>query len=110
MTISWNNFEKLDIRCGTIIHAQEFAEAKKPAFKLTIDFGEVGIKKSSAQITDLYCIDTLIGMQILGVINFPPKQIANFISECLVLGLYNKNNQVILLTPERQTENGLKVG
>lgn len=110
MTISWNDFEKLDIRCGTIIHAQEFLEAKKPAFKLTIDFGEIGIKKSSAQITDLYSIEKLIGMQILAVINFPPKQIANFISECLVLGLYNKNNQVILLTPDKQTENGLKVG
>lgn len=110
MTISWNDFEKLDIRSGTIIHAEEFIGAKKPAYKLTIDFGEIGIKKSSAQITDLYSIDSLLGMQTLAVINFPPKQIANFFSECLVLGLYNNNNQVILITPDKQTQNGLKVG
>jgi tRNA-binding protein len=109
--ISWQDFEKVDIRCGTIIAANDFPGAKKPAYQLTIDFGdELGIKKSSAQITALYHTDSLIGKQVIAVVNFPPKQIANFFSECLVLGLYNENNHVVLLHPSQQVKNGSKMG
>ena len=108
--ITWEDFEKLDIRTGTIVEALPFKKAKKVAFKLKIDFGTAGIKKSSAQITSLYNCDELMGKQIIAVINFPPKQIADFISECLVLGVYNENNEVILLQPQRLTTNGNKVG
>ena len=108
--ITWEDFEKLDIRTGTIIEALPFEKAKKAAFKLKIDFGTAGIKKSSAQITLLYNCEELVGKQIIAVINFPPKQIADFISECLVLGVYNENNEVILLQPQRFTTNGNKVG
>lgn len=109
-TISWNDFEMIDIRVGTIIEAREFAKAKKPAYQLRIDFGAIGIKNSSAQITALYSADSLIGQQVIAVVNFPPKQIANFISECLVLGIYDENNHVVLLQPQRPTTNGLKIG
>ena len=108
--ISWEDFEKLDMRTGTIIEALPFETAKKPAYKLKIDFGQEGIKNSSAQITNLYELNELVGKQIIAVINFPPKQIADFMSECLVLGVYNKNKDVILLQPERQTDNGNKIG
>ena len=108
--ITWEDFEKLDIRTGTIVEALPFQKAKKPAYKLKIDFGTAGIKKSSAQITSLYNCEELVGKQIIAVINFPPKQIADFISECLVLGVYNENNEVILLQPQRLTTNGNKVG
>jgi len=108
--ISWEDFEKLDMRTGTIVEAQLFVKAKKPAYKLKIDFGKEGIKNSSAQITTLYELNELIGKQIIAVINFPPKQIADFMSECLVLGVYNENKDVILLQPERQTDNGNKIG
>lgn len=108
--ISWEDFEKLDMRTGTIVEAQLFVKAKKAAYKLKIDFGKEGIKNSSAQITTLYELNELIGKQIIAVINFPPKQIADFMSECLVLGVYNKNKDVILLQPERQTDNGNKIG
>lgn len=108
--ISWNDFEKIDIRTGTIIEVNNFEKAKKPAYKLKIDFGVEGIKNSSAQITVLYSKEDLIGKQIVAVINFPPKQIANFISECLVLGVYNENNNVVLLQAEKKTENGKKIG
>jgi tRNA-binding protein len=110
-TISWNDFEKIDIRVGTIIKAEEFPEARKPAYKLHIDFGaDFGIRKSSAQITIHYNIEDLIGKQIVAVVNFPPKQIAKFTSECLVLGVYTENNDVILLNPQKQVSNGLKIG
>ena len=108
--ISWADFEKIDIRTGTIVAASVFEKAKKPAYKLKIDFGKEGIKNSSAQITVLYSVNELIGKQVVAVINFPPKQIANFISECLVLGVYNENNDVVLLMPDRQTKNGEKIG
>jgi tRNA-binding protein len=109
--ISWNDFEKIDIRTGTIIKAEEFPEDRKSAYKLTIDFGrEIGIKKSSAQITHHYSLPGLEGRQIIAVINFAPKQIAGFISECLVLGIYDENNAVVLLQPEQKVSNGLKIG
>lgn len=109
--ITWNDFEKLDIRVGTIIEAQEFPEAKKPAYQLTIDFGEqLGIKQSSAQITTHYTTDQLIGQQVIAVTNFPPKKIASFRSECLVLGIYDENGGVILLQPHLKVSNGLKIG
>lgn len=96
-TISFDDFSKLDIRIGTIIDAQDFPKARKPAFQLTIDFGGLGIKKSSAQITEVYSKENLINKKILAVVNFEKKQIANFWSECLVLGVYNDSNEVVLL-------------
>lgn len=108
--ISWQDFEKIDIRTGTILEDNPFPEAIKPAYQLKIDFGELGIKQSSAQITVHYSIDELIGKQIIAVVNFPPKKIAHFFSECLVLGVYDENNQVILLQPDKSTKNGFKIG
>ena len=108
--ISWQDFEKIDIRTGTILEANPFPEAIKPPYQLKIDFGELGIKQSSAQITVHYSIDELIGKQIIAVVNFPPKKIAHFFSECLVLGVYDENNQVILLQPDKSTKNGFKIG
>ncbi|MEO6731112.1 MAG: tRNA-binding protein [Ferruginibacter sp.] len=108
--ISWEDFEKIDIRLGTILTANDFPNARQPAYQLTIDFGEWGIKRSSAQITKLYSIDELIGKQIIAVVNFPPKQIANFFSECLVLGVYNGNKEVVLLQPGKPVKNGSKIG
>ena len=106
----FSDFVKLDIRVGTIISVKEFEKAKRPAYKLEIDFGsDIGIKKSSAQITEAYDKDKLIGKQILAVINFPPKQIADFISEVLVLGTYSKDG-VVLITPDKKVENGDKLG
>ena len=92
---TWDDFEKMDMRAGTIISATIFDGLRKPAFKLSIDFGDLGIKKSSAQLTQLYTADELIGKQIIAVVNFPPKQIANFFSECLVVGIYNQQHQVV---------------
>jgi tRNA-binding protein len=108
--IKWEDFEKIDIRIGTILSAKEFPKAKKPAFQLSIDFGDLGIKQSSAQITDHYTPETLIGVQIIAVVNFPPKQIANFFSECLVLGVYDEHNQVVLLKADKKVRNGDKIG
>lgn len=108
--ISWNDFEKIDIRIGTIVSVSDFPEAKNPSYKLTIDFGELGLKKSSAQITELYREEDLQGLQVLAVVNFPKKQIANFMSECLVLGVYGKDRQVTLLTTTDAVENGFQVG
>ncbi len=107
--LSWQDFEKVDMRVGTILEAKDFPEARQPAYQLWIDFGEFGIKKSSAQITDLYQLDGLIGQQVIAVVNFPPKQIANFFSECLVLGLVGENKQITLLQPESPVPNGLRV-
>lgn len=108
--ISWDDFEKIDIRVGTIMAAEEFPKAKKPAYQLTIDFGAMGIRKSSAQITALYQVHELVGKQVVAVINFPPKQIANFFSECLVLGVYTNNRDVVLLQPTQSVDNGSKIG
>jgi len=111
MTITWNDFEKIDIRLGTVIEVTDFPKAKKPAYKLKIDFGpELGIKQSSAQITAHYSKEDLLKRQVVAVVNFPPKQIAGFISECLVLGIYDTNNDVILLKPDKLTANGQKIG
>lgn len=108
--ISWDDFAKIDIRCGTIVEVRDFPNAKKPAYQLTIDFGKLGQKHSSAQITRHYTKEQLLGKQILAVVNFPVKQIANFFSECLVLGVYDENNDVILLQPERAVGNGQPAG
>jgi len=110
MQITWNDFEKIDIRSGTIIEVDEFPEARKPAFKLAIDFGALGIKRSSAQITAHYSKEELLNRQVLAVVNFPPKKIAGFSSECLVLGVYDENKDVILLQPGKPVTNGMKVG
>ena len=109
-TISWKDFEKIDIRVGTIIEANEFPKAKKPAYKLVIDFGQQGIKQSSAQITKFYSVEELAGQQVVAVVNFPPKQIAGFFSECLVLGIYDENNDVVLIQPKHSVSNGSKIG
>jgi tRNA-binding protein len=109
-TIQWQDFEKIDLRAGTILEVNDFPQATKAAYKLTIDFGDLGIKKSSAQITDGYEKQELIGKQVIAIVNFPPKQIANFFSECLVLGVYTDKKEVVLLTPDRKINNGWKIG
>ena len=105
--ITFDDFSKLDIRIGTIIKVADFPKAHKPAYQLTIDFGNLGIKKSSAQITGLYTKDNLLNKQILAIVNFKKKQIANFLSECLVLGVANNNGEIILLKPSK---NAIKNG
>lgn len=110
-TIEWSDFEKLDIRTGTIIEANDFPKARKPAYRLRIDFGEeLGIRQSSAQITRHYKPEDLVGRQIMAVVNFPKKQIADFMSECLVLGIYDTNKDVVLIQPERSVPNGSIIG
>ncbi|MCT8340850.1 tRNA-binding protein [Flavobacteriaceae bacterium TK19130] len=107
--LTWEDFEKVDMRVGTIVEVHNFPEAKKPAFQLHIDFGsDLGIKKTSAQITSLYEKEELIGTQVVAVINFPKKQIANFMSECLVLGAVN-GDEITLLQPNKPTANGLRI-
>ena len=108
--ISWADFEKIDIRSGTILEVNDFPAARKPAYQLKIDFGPLGIRQSSAQVTHHYSKESRIKRQVLAVVYFPPKQIANFFSECLVLGVYDENNQVILLQPDREVANGQRVG
>lgn len=108
--ISWEDFEKVDIRAGTIIEVNDFEKARKPSYQLDIDFGELGIKRSSAQITALYSKEELKGRQVIAVVNFPPKQIANFFSECLVLGVYNADKNVVLVEPSMKVGNGDKIG
>lgn len=108
--ITWNDFEKVEMCVGTILEANDFPEARKPAYQLTIDFGsEIGLKKSSAQITKRYSKEDLIGKQIIAVINFPKKQIGKFMSECLVLGSV-KDDEVVLLSSDLKVENGLRIG
>lgn len=107
--VSWGDFAKIDMRVGTIVSAEIFKEARNPAYKVTIDFGELGQRRSSAQITKLYNPQELIGQQVICVVNFPKKQIATFMSECLIMGVVD-GETVTLLSPERKVENGLKVG
>lgn len=102
-------FKKVDIRTGTVVRAEVFSEAKKPAFKLVIDFGDLGLKRTSAQITKLYSPSELVGKQVIAVVNFPPKQIANFMSECLLLGSIDEEEEVTLITTDKPTQNGLRI-
>jgi tRNA-binding protein len=111
MELTWNEFERTDMRVGTVIAVNDFPEARKPAYQLTIDFGvEIGIRKSSAQITKRYKKEELLNRQIVGVVNFPKKQIGKFMSECLVLGAVGEEGDVILLAPDFKIENGLRIG
>ena len=109
-TISWQEFEQVDLRVGTIVSAEVFAEARQPAYILHVDFGaDLGVLKSSAQITDLYQPDALVGQQVIGVVNFPPKQIGPIQSQCLITGLPQGAGSVVLVQPDRQVSNGLKL-
>ena len=110
MTITWADFDKVDMRVGIVTDAQPFPEARKPALKLTIDFGAIGVKRSSAQITDRYGPADLVGRRVVAVVNFPPKQIGPFVSEVLVLGAYDDRGQVILLRPDFEVAPGAKIG
>jgi tRNA-binding protein len=111
MDLTWNEFERTDMRVGTIIDINDFPEARKPAYQLTIDFGAaIGIRKSSAQITKRYQREDLLNRQIVAVVNFPKKQIGKFMSECLVLGAVGEEGDVILLAPDFKIENGLRIG
>ena len=109
--LTWSEFEKVEMRVGTILEVNDFPEAKKPALQVTIDFGEIiGIRKTSAQITDFYSSENLIGKQVVAVVNFPKKQIGKFMSECLILGSIGLNNEIVLLSPDFKVENGLRIG
>ena len=110
MTITWGDFEKVDMRVGIVLEALPFPEARRPAIKLRIDFGELGVKRSSAQITDHYAPDELVGRRVVAVVNFPPKQIGPFVSEVLVLGAYNELGHVILLRPDQDVAPGSRIG
>ena len=109
--ISWADFEKVELRVGTIVTVEPFPEARKPAYKLTVDFGpEIGHKRSSAQITAHYTADELKGRQVVGVVNFPPKRIGPFMSECLITGFYREDGSVVLAVPDEPVPNGAKLG
>jgi len=109
--ISWSDFEKVQFRVGTVLQVEDFPEARKPAWKLTVDFGdEIGTRKSSAQITDLYTKDDLLGKQVIAVVNFPEKQIGPFMSQCLVTGLYRDDGAVVLAVPDQAVANGARLG
>ncbi|MCB0376544.1 MAG: tRNA-binding protein [Sinomicrobium sp.] len=108
--LGWDDFMKVEMRTGTVIGAEVFAEARHPAYKITIDFGPFGIRKTSAQVTRRYSPEALIGKQVVAVINFPPKQIATMMSECLLLGAVDENNDVVLLQPGINVKNGLRIG
>ena len=110
MTIDWADFELVDMRVGVVVDAQSFPEARKPALKLWIDFGELGVKRSSAQITERYTPEQLVGRRVVAVVNFPPKQIGPFVSEVLVLGAYGERGEVILLRPDFDVSPGAKIG
>jgi tRNA-binding protein len=110
MTIGWADFEVVDMRVGVVVDAQSFPEARKPAFRLWIDFGELGVKRSSAQITERYTLEELVGRRVVAVVNFPPKQIGPFVSEVLVLGAYGERGEVILLRPDFDVSPGAKIG
>lgn len=110
MTITWGDFEKVDIRVGVVTEAREFPEARRPAYRLWIDFGPLGVKRSSAQITTHYTPGELVGRPVIAVVNFPPKQIGPFVSEVLVLGAYDEAGQVILLRPDLAVSPGARIG
>lgn len=108
--IEWEDFQRVELRVGTIVEVEEFPEARNPAYKLKIDFGgDLGIKKSSAQITDLYTLESLKGKQVVAVVNFPPKQIGPVMSECLVTGFHRADGKVVLAIPESEVENGARL-
>ncbi len=108
--LEWSEFLRVEMRIGTIVSAEEFKEARKPAYKIVVDFGEYGLRKTSAQITELYDVEEIVGKQVIAVVNFPAKQIANMMSECLILGGIGKNTEVTLIQPEREVENGTRIG
>jgi tRNA-binding protein len=109
--ITWNDFEAVELRVGTVTAVEDFPEARKPAWKLTVDFGpEIGILRSSAQLVDLYGKEDLLGRQVVGVVNFSPRQIGPFISQCLITGFYREDGAVVLAVPERDVPNGAKLG
>lgn len=111
MDLTWSEFEKVEMRVGTILEVNDFPEARKPAYQLTIDFGsEIGIRKTSAQITKRYQKEALINRQVVAVVNFPKKQIGKFMSECLVLGSVGEDNDIVLLQPDFVVDNGLRIG
>jgi len=110
MSLSWAEFEKVDMRVGTIVDAQPFPEARRPAYKLWVDFGPLGVKRSSAQITHRYALGDLVGRRVIAVVNFPPKQIGPFVSEVLVLGAYDEAGEVVLLRPDHEVTPGAKIG
>ncbi len=108
--INWQDFERVELRAGTVLSAEPFPEARIPAYKLRVDFGEeIGVRKSSAQITDLYTAEELVGRQVVAVVNFPPKQIGPFMSECLVTGFHREDGKVVLTALERPVPNGAKL-
>ena len=108
-TINWEVFESVVMRAGTIIRAEIFPEARKPSYKVWVDLGETGVKKSSAQITRNYTVEELVGKKVICVVNFPPRQIANFISEVLITGFPDSNNNVVLAPPDKQVPNGSRL-
>lgn len=109
--IAWADFERVEMRVGTVIAAEEFPKARKPAYKMTVDFGEeIGVRRSSAQITSLYTKEELVGKQVVGAVNFPAKQIGPFLSECLITGFYREDGAVILAVPDRPMINGSRLG
>jgi tRNA-binding protein len=108
--LTWEDFERVDMRVGVVLDAQEFPEARRPALKLTIDFGPLGVKRSSAQITDRYAPAALVGRRVVAVVNFPPKRIGPFVSEVLVLGAYGEAGEVILLRPDFEVSPGARIG
>ncbi|WP_417747450.1 tRNA-binding protein [Rosistilla oblonga] len=108
--ISWDDFQRVELRVGTIVAAEEFPQARKPAYKLRVDFGpKIGIRRSSAQITDLYSPDQLVGRQVIGVVNFPAKQIGPMMSECLITGFHRDDGAVVLAVPDQQVDNGVRL-
>ena len=108
-TLAWSEFAKVEMRVGTVVSAQVFREARNPAYKMVVDFGPLGTRKTSAQITDRYDPETLMGKQVIAVVNFPPKQIANIMSECLVLGAVGEDSVVTLIQPDQQVANGTRI-
>jgi len=110
MRLSWAEFEKVDMRVGLVVDAQPFPEALRPAYKLWVDFGPLGVKRSSAQITHRYALGDLVGRRVIAVVNFPPKQIGPFVSEVLVLGAYDERGEVILLRPDFEVAPGARIG